>query len=94
MIVPATSERNFTPRFTAPVSPESTVAGVALLNSDSPGVTALVAPEAALEPAPFTAFTVNVYAVPAVRPVTRRSVALAPAGTGVCAVPPTDGVTV
>ena len=58
------------------------MAGVALLNSDSPGVTALVAPEAALEPAPFTAVTVNVYAVPAVRPVTRRSVALAPAGDG------------
>jgi hypothetical protein len=39
------------------------------------------------------AATVNVYAVPFDKPVTVKLVAAEPVATGVCAVPPTYGVT-
>ena len=53
------------------------------------GVTALEAEEAALSPALFVAFTVKVYAVPLVRPVTVIGLA-----EPVAVMPPGEAVTV
>src|SRR5436305_6632269 len=60
------------------------------------GVTAAEAAEAGPVPMALVADTVNVYAVPLVRPATATEVAggLPPTRVGACAVPPTYGVTV
>jgi hypothetical protein len=84
----------FTPSSTPEVSPESTVAGVAKSKIASSGVTAPEAAEAGLVPFAFVAVTVNVYAVPFVRPVTAVDVAGAVTWTDFCAVAPTYVVTV
>jgi hypothetical protein len=84
----------FTPSSTPEVSPESTVAGVAKSKIASSGVTAPEAAEAGLVPFAFVAVTVNVYAVPFVRPVTVVDVDDGPTLTGVPAVAPAHGVTV
>ncbi len=61
----------------------------------SSGVTALDAVDAEPVPTPLVADTVNVYAVPLVRPVTVVEVAEPLLTcTGVCAVVPMNGVTV
>jgi hypothetical protein len=57
------------------------------------GVTGAEAAESAPVPTALTAATVNVYAVPFVNPVTVNDVAVDPVEIGVCAVPPTCGVT-
>jgi hypothetical protein len=94
---------NFTPSSTAPVSPESGVAGTALegqivhaVQLVAAGVTAVDGADSALVPTALVAFTVNVYAVPLVSPV---MVVLVAGGVpvtvfGVPAVVPAYGVTV
>jgi hypothetical protein len=58
----------------------------------APGVTGAEAAESAPVPTALIAATANVYAVPFVSPVTVKLVAAEPVETGVCAVPPMDGV--
>ena len=58
------------------------------------GVTALDAAEAGLVPTALVAFTLNVYAVPFVRPLIVALVAEAARLTGACAVAPMNGVIV
>jgi hypothetical protein len=87
---------NFTPNTIEFASPASTVPGVPKSKIVSCGVTALDALDAGPVPPLLIAATVNVYAVPFVRPVT---VALVAGGepvtvVGVWAVEPTYGVTV
>jgi hypothetical protein len=57
------------------------------------GVTGAEAAESTPVPTALIAATVNVYAVPFDKPVTVKLVAAEPVATGVCAVPPTYGVT-
>jgi hypothetical protein len=87
---------NFTPTSIELPSPESTIDGVPKSKIVSCGVTALDAPDAGPVPPPFVAATVNVYAVPFVRPVTLALVAGGEPVTvvGVWAVEPTYGVIV
>ena len=56
------------------------------------GVRAALAAESAPVPIAFVAATVNVYAVPFVRPVIERVVAVVPVLIAVCAVVPMYGV--
>ena len=71
------------------------MAGVPKSKIVSAGVTAADAADAGPVPMPLVAATVNVYAVPLVRPVTVVEVAEPLLTcTGVCAVPPMYGVTV
>jgi hypothetical protein len=91
---PATSERNLTPSTVAFLSFPSRIAGVAKSKIDACGVTAFVAPDAGPVADPFVAFTVNVYGVPTVSPLTRVERTAAPTCTGVSAVAPSNGVTV
>jgi hypothetical protein len=57
------------------------------------GVKTAEAVESAPVPTALIAATANVYAVPFVRPVTVYVVEVEPVSTGVCAVPPMNGVT-
>ena len=101
--VPPTSEVNFTPSSTEDASPESPFVGVAELDQmvqalhvTGAGVTLFEAVEAGLVPTEFVAVTLNVYAVPLVRPLTVADVCggLPLTVVAVCAVDPTYGVTV
>ena len=56
-------------------------------------MTAAEAAESGPVPTALIAATVNVYAVPFVRPVTVKVVVVEPVRIGVWAVPPIDGVT-
>ena len=66
---------NFTPRFADWVSLESALAGVPKSKIVSSGTVELDAVEAGPVPSELVADTVNVYAVPFVRPVTVAEVA-------------------
>src|SRR6478735_5989329 len=97
VILPLTSALNFTPSSTAAVSACAGFAGVAddaqMVHATQvllAGVTALDAAEAGPVPTALVADTVNVYAVPLVRPVTVAVVAggLPLTVVGVCAVDP------
>ena len=70
---------------TTPVGAPGAVAAAA-------GVIAADAAESAPVPMPLIAATLNVYAVPLVRPVTLRVVAFEPVTIAVCAVAPMYGV--
>src|SRR4051794_6666167 len=103
LIVPFTSDVNFTPSSVEPGSASSGVEGeidegqiVHAGQLNAAGVTAFEAAEAGPVPTAFTAVTLKVYAVPLVRPLT---VAVVAGGfpvtvVGVCAVVPMNGVTV
>ena len=103
MIVPFTSALNFTPSSTEEVSESLGVVGVAVdgqmvqaVQAVAVGVTAFEAADAGPVPTALVAATLNVYAVPLVRPVTLAVVAggLPVTVVGVCAVVPMNGVTV
>ena len=95
MIEPLVSAVNLTPSSTADVSPESIVDGVPKSKIVSCGVVAADAADAGPVPRLLVADTVNVYAVPFVKPVTvAEDAEPLLTCTGVCAVDPMYGVTV
>ena len=75
----------------SPAWPETAVGAPGAV-APARGVTAALAAESAPVPTAFVAATVNVYAVPFVRPVTWAPAVAEPVSTGVRAVAPACGV--